>query len=329
MISIIIPIYNVEPYVEKCLQSVANQTFNGEMECLLIDDCGQDKSMTIAQRFVEDYNGSIKFRILHHNNNRGLSAARNTGLDHAKGEWIYFLDSDDWIIPECIKLMYECIEKHPDTELVHAGAKATWKHEYMSLENRTDLPEYSNNKEWISQILFRTWVTAWNNLIKKDFINKHHLRFIEGMKHEDEIWTFDLSLTSPILSFCFIDTYTYVWREDSIMTMQKDVNIRLSNNSKMWNKEIDHLEKANDFRPWFIKKIWHHIFYFYDKKCDIKIRWKIRLILWRLAIHCNYKMAIAIVMSSTLTETIIDKYLYKRFVFGQMIWESPTCNPVI
>lgn len=333
-VSIIIPVYNVETYIEKCLQSVADQTFNGEMECLIIDDCGQDNSMNIVEKFIQAYNTTthpnpIEFRILHHSHNRGLSAARNTGIDNAKGDWIYFIDSDDWIIPKCIELMYECVKKHPDAELIHAGANATWGHEYMSIKDRKDLPEYANNKEWISQMLFRIWVTAWNNLIRKDFIIKYNLHFIEGMKHEDEIWTYDLSLCSSILCFCFFDTYIYLWRENSIMNELNDINGSLSSYCKVWNKEIDHLAVANESRPWFIKKIWHHIFHFYDEKCNFITRWKVRNILWRLASHSNWKMGIAIIMSSTLTNTFIDKYLYRRFIFGQLLWEAPKCEPII
>ena len=65
-VSIIIPVYNVETYIEKCLQSVADQTFNGEMECLIIDDCGQDNSASIAEQFISNYGGDIHFQIFHH-----------------------------------------------------------------------------------------------------------------------------------------------------------------------------------------------------------------------------------------------------------------------
>ena len=65
-VSIIIPVYNVETYIEKCLQSVADQTFNGEMECLIIDDCGQDNSVSIAEQFTNNYKGKIHFQILYH-----------------------------------------------------------------------------------------------------------------------------------------------------------------------------------------------------------------------------------------------------------------------
>ena len=104
-ITIVVPVYNVEPYIEDCLKSVAEQTYKGDIECIIVDDCTPDGSCAIIEHFINEYNGSIDFKLLHHTKNRGLSAARNTGIGAATGEYIYFLDSDDEITPECIELL--------------------------------------------------------------------------------------------------------------------------------------------------------------------------------------------------------------------------------
>ena len=96
-LSIIIPVYHVAPYIEDCLRSVMRQTYQGAMECLIVDDCGTDDSMAIAERTIATYEGPIVFQVLHHERNRGLSAARNTGTLAAKGDYLYYLDSDDEI----------------------------------------------------------------------------------------------------------------------------------------------------------------------------------------------------------------------------------------
>ena len=83
-ISIIIPIYNVESFVAECLQSVAIQNYQGPIECILVDDCGTDKSIEIANSFIKNYKGDISFQLIHHDKNCGLSAARNTGINAAK-----------------------------------------------------------------------------------------------------------------------------------------------------------------------------------------------------------------------------------------------------
>ena len=83
-ISIIIPVYNVEPYISDCLQSVMRQTYKGEIECILVDDCGTDKSVEIAEKRIAEYDGPIEFKVLHHDHNRGLSAALITRWSEVK-----------------------------------------------------------------------------------------------------------------------------------------------------------------------------------------------------------------------------------------------------
>ena len=105
MISIVIPIYNVEPYILECLQSVDKQTIGDDIECILVDDCGTDNSVLVAEDFIKSYEGRVHFTLIHHQKNGGLSAARNTGIHAAHGEYLYFLDSDDTIKNNCIELL--------------------------------------------------------------------------------------------------------------------------------------------------------------------------------------------------------------------------------
>ena len=100
-VSLIIPIYNVSRYLVRCLDSVISQTFRN-IECILVDDCGADNSVNIAEDYIKGYQGPVVFKLIHHKYNRGLSAARNTGIDAACGDYLYFMDSDDAIIPETI-----------------------------------------------------------------------------------------------------------------------------------------------------------------------------------------------------------------------------------
>mgnify|MGYP002856662845 CR=1 FL=1 len=241
-VSIIIPVYNVAPYIEKCLQSVADQTFHGTMECLLIDDCGQDESMALAEHFVSAYKGNIVFRIFHHERNRGLSAARNTGIENACGEWLYFLDSDDWIIPECIQLMMECVEKHPDTEAVFAGAVNDLR-KWMSYETK-NLPEFSEDRDWIQiALLKRTYLgmTAWNKLVRRNFIIENNCYFYEGMIHEDELWNFGLSRYLKCLSIVKRNTYIYEEHQNSIMS-DENIETIWKNRIRLWNSIIDEIQ---------------------------------------------------------------------------------------
>ena len=110
-VSIIIPVYNVAPYIGDCLRSVMRQSYKGDVECILVDDCGLDESIVIAEQMIAEYDGPIQFKILHHDHNRGLSAARNTGTLQAKGDWIYYLDSDDEITEDCIEKMMTVVSE--------------------------------------------------------------------------------------------------------------------------------------------------------------------------------------------------------------------------
>ena len=112
-ISIIIPVYNVGPYVEDCLRSVMRQTYTGPMECIIVDDCGTDNSMEIVERLVSEYDGPIDFKVLHHAHNRGVSAARNTGMDAAIGDYLFFVDSDDMLTDDCFEQLARPLASKP------------------------------------------------------------------------------------------------------------------------------------------------------------------------------------------------------------------------
>lgn len=111
LISVIIPVYNVEPYIERAILSVLDQTMT-ECECLVIDDCGSDGSMDIVRSLQQRHPAGSKIRVIRQARNGGLGEARNTGIDLAKGEYVYFLDGDDYIAPDCIEQLYCAAEKY-------------------------------------------------------------------------------------------------------------------------------------------------------------------------------------------------------------------------
>ena len=152
-ISIIIPVYNVELYVEECLQSVANQTMTEGIECIIVDDRGQDNSAAIAKQYIDSYKGDIRFTFIQREKNGGLSAARNTGIEAATGEYVYFLDSDDTIVPECMKLMYGLVEKYGNVDLVQGSFYES--EEEKKTISQYKLPEYTEDKRQIKTFLLR------------------------------------------------------------------------------------------------------------------------------------------------------------------------------
>ena len=225
-VSIIVPVYNVESYIKDCFDSIAAQTYQGEMECLFIDDCGKDKSVSMLERMIDEYSGTIYFRIIHHEQNKGLSGARNTGIREATGEYLYFLDSDDYIMPDCIEKLTALTRQYPHVEIVQGNINSNndFFADVLNIEAH-DLPEFSSDAIWIKKtILLRKPipVTSWNKLISTEFIRQNNLFFVEGILHEDEMWIYDASKVIKSIAFCFAYTYFYRVRSGSIITSSGD-----------------------------------------------------------------------------------------------------------
>jgi glycosyltransferase involved in cell wall biosynthesis len=121
MVSVIVPVYQVSDYVERCIRSVMAQTYT-DIECIIVDDATRDDSIDKCEALIKEYDGPIQFRIIHHEQNRGLSVARNTGFDAANGEYVYFLDSDDYITPDCIEKLVSVVKDDPTIEMVQGNS---------------------------------------------------------------------------------------------------------------------------------------------------------------------------------------------------------------
>ena len=216
-VSIIIPIYNVSKYLVRCLNSVVAQTFQ-DIECILVDDCGKDDSNAIAVRYIQNYQGPISFKLLHHEHNRGLSAARNTGIDAACGDYIYFIDSDDAIIPETIETLLKLFEKYPDIVFAQGNILAE-DGNISSYGLKRHIPEYSNNHDELQRIMLSEITTvAWNRLIRRDYVLKHRLYFPEGYFTEDMYWGYFIAKYLTAAAFTQKGLYVYYINEGSMMT---------------------------------------------------------------------------------------------------------------
>lgn len=207
-VSIIIPVYNVAPFIIRCLDSVVSQSYH-EIECILIDDCGTDDSVRIAEKFIDDYHGNVCFKVLHHDENKGLSAARNTGIRNASGDYVYFLDSDDAITPDCIDVLAMLATNYPQADFVQ-GNMVTNSKELMPTEYIGIPPEFCDEKEKLEElILVLTATTATNKLIKCAFLKQHSLYFPPGIVMEDTYWSYFLAKASSAAAFSNRRTYLY------------------------------------------------------------------------------------------------------------------------
>ena len=219
-VSVIVPVYNVSEYIERCLQSVLQQTYT-DFECIMVDDCTPDDSIAKAHRLVDSYHGPITFRFLSHNRNRGLSAARNTGTEAAQGKYIYYLDSDDEITGNCLALLVKETEFHPEVELVQGGVTAIPYNKWYDLEYYQH-PCYKESNKWVRYNFFKYGevlpVNAWNKLVRKDFLTRNHLTFEEGLIHEDELWTLRMVKVLSRISIIGQPTYIHYATGNSIMS---------------------------------------------------------------------------------------------------------------
>lgn len=187
LISVIIPVYKVENYLKRCIDSVLAQTYTN-MEILLVDDGSPDQCPKICDEYAKQ-DSRIK---VFHQENKGLSGARNTGIDHAKGEYFAFLDSDDLWSPYFLEALYGAIRKH-DAQI----SQCRW--EYMhgdELKEAYD-PEAKcecfTGREMLSNLYIQTgayYVVAWNKLYKRELFT--NIRYPQGLIHEDEATTYRL-----------------------------------------------------------------------------------------------------------------------------------------
>lgn len=245
-VSVIIPIYNVEKYVERCLRSLLEQTYcHSEIECILVDDCSPDRSMEIVKRIIDSYQGAMTFVLLRHEENQGLSEARNTGIRHARGKFFFFMDSDDYITVDCIERHMKELENHPDLEVVLAN----FYHDKPGggLSVKVDrIPHLMDHHSQIFSLYLRDILpmTAWNVLIRQDIIKKNDLTFGKRLLQEDILWSFHLYRCTSRMAFCPDVTYWYCDNEDSIMNVKQSYTPMVISYCRMLSDICNYIDKT-------------------------------------------------------------------------------------
>lgn len=222
-VSIIVPIYNVQDYIERCLDSIICQECDDfALECVFVNDCTPDDSINAICRKLADYSGKIDFKILNHQKNEGLSAARNTGIQSSNGDFVYFMDSDDRLEPNAIKTLidsYKHVANHSRVDVV-MGNSFLCKNNKVAMNFETNTPVlYDNNDETaLKSLLNRVLLhTAWNKLIRRDFLLKYDIYFEKGIIDEDLLWSYFIFLYARSVLVVPCVTYIYEDNPSSIM----------------------------------------------------------------------------------------------------------------
>ena len=240
-ITVIIPVYKVEKFIERCLCSVMKQTYKKAFECILVNDCTPDNSMSIVQRIIDGYQGNISFRVINHEKNRGLAAARNTGIMQSRGSYLLFVDSDDYIVEGCLEKLAFQLKQYPDITMVLGNAQDNL-HNMLEVG---DVPLCCYDNHVIRKLFYSHSlpVTAWNKLIRKDFILKNRLFFKEGLLFEDQNWSYRLFRILPSYAFVPEVTYSYEDNPQSIMhQVDRDFEIPAKSYMYIIQYAIEHID---------------------------------------------------------------------------------------
>lgn len=227
-VSIVIPMYNVSDYIGNCIKSVTKQTYPN-IECIIVNDCSTDDSVAKCESVISSYQGPIQFRILQHEQNRGVSAARNTGTEAVTGQFIYYLDSDDVISNDCIEKLLAPMLKDETIEVVQGRSIIFESKDYDNLPKGpvmqpVDLvgrdliqEEYYDSHKWPTGHRHIVVLTI-NKLMRIDFVRNNRLKYKEGQLWEDVLW-FSYFINSVNHMYLVPDlTYFYCKRPNSITT---------------------------------------------------------------------------------------------------------------
>jgi glycosyltransferase EpsJ len=214
-ISIIVPVFQVENFIQECLESLVNQTLDS-IEIVCVNDGSYDNSLKI----IEEYKRRFKFIRLINQENQGLSGARNTGLKHISGEYLLFVDGDDFLEPNVLASIYEIASDNNLDILdfyinsVEDNIKRIWKNQYLKIDTPITGEIYFN--KYIKQFRNQPPVSAWSHLYRTEFIKQNHLEFIRDRYYEDIPFTAEAYLVAYRVYFTDIQVYNYRHNESSI-----------------------------------------------------------------------------------------------------------------
>ena len=249
--SIIVPVYNVEKEIRKCLDSIKNQTY-GDFEVLCVDDCGKDSSMDIVKEYAQKDN---RFKILTHEHNRGVSAARNTGLDNASGEYTMFVDSDDWLETNALEIIKDNFDKSR-SEVIVFNIYNCYPDGKKEINDTTN---FKKTQALLTENNLNTFIgVVWNRAYKTSLINDNHIRFPEGMIIEDSDFTFKISMHLKSVFIIEDVLYNYLRNREGSYTTEDAVNNRIKDEitviSNCW-KYAKSLGRERYYRKYFLKLI--------------------------------------------------------------------------
>ena len=261
-ISVVVPCYNVAPYIATCLESLVNQTLS-DIEIICVDDCGTDKSMEIVEQFAKK---DQRIKIVQNKKNSGLSESRNHGMKYATAPYIMFCDSDDYFAPDMCEKMYNAITAD-GADLAICGTEVIYEadHDKKHSDDAYFAIHHDNTIDLTQDIQNSYSVCAWNKIYKRDIIEKHDVKFPRGLKYEDNYFYNAYCLWVKRVAFVADKLYKYRRRAGSIMNStygNKTLNLHPLKIAIAWFEYAKKNNKLNEKQNWFWGK------FFYELVCN-------------------------------------------------------------
>ncbi|MCM1324067.1 MAG: glycosyltransferase [Acetobacter sp.] len=224
--SVIIPVYNVAKYLPECLDSILGQSF-ADIEVIAVDDGSRDESGLI----LDDYATRDKRLKVIHQENAGVSVARNVGLMAARGEYISFVDGDDYIAPEMYEELAREVQKAPDADIFVFGVSNVCGADVRVNKGLVEkLAEYAQTVCSKKTFVMELGGSVWTKIFKRSFIEAHNIRFAEGVAvAEDGLFCTECAVYHPVVSVLAKNYYFYrIFRENSTMAAQYELDKELA-----------------------------------------------------------------------------------------------------
>jgi len=235
-VSVLVPVYGVESFIERCARSLFEQTMDEGIEYIFVNDCTQDRSIQILEKIIEEYPQRKPYvKIIHHQTNKNLAATRNTGLDNATGEFVCMVDSDDYVNINMIKTLYEkAIETESDIVF------SNFFYQYENKVVKSHIQKQNSKEKYLVDILDRTSATAWwGRIYKRKLIEDNRIRINPdiGMCGED------YSTVPKIFYFAkkveLVEEYLYHYVKYNLHAYSKKNNPKRIENIRMLFNEVD------------------------------------------------------------------------------------------
>lgn len=261
VISVIVPIYNVEKYLDRCIESIVNQTYK-DLELILVDDGSPDNCPKICDNWAEKDN---RIKVIHKENG-GLSDARNVGMQFATGEAVSFIDSDDWIELNMFEKMLSQMEQD-NSDIVSCGVKWVEENGKLLRNDTVDQNETLDTHYAMSELINdgKLKQHVWNKVYKAELIKD--ISFEKGKYHEDVFWSYQIIGKAERVSVVTDSYYNYVQRTNSIM------------GEGFSEKRLDALD-ANYLRCEYIKEhfpeLYNNALYVYIGSCHYQLQCAVR-----------------------------------------------------